>query len=187
MASLAEKVWIFKEKSDFDKYILKEILSYDVDYQTDKLIDELSNIIDEIHNEEKLIDESIKNEKIRIEEEVDDFLISYYLEDDIYELEILDNSIHRKNINKHLEFIIDYCSKNKIIINNIIKKNFKLDIETIYDCNIYTLYSNISCEEFEVCSFHKFKSFLIELDEIFNKWSIDYINYESDYDDYIEY
>ena len=42
-------------------------------------------------------------------------------------------------------------------------------------------------EEFEVCSNHKFKYFLIELDEIFNKWSIDYINYESDYDDYIEY
>ena len=41
MASLAEKVWIFNLKSDFDKYILKEILSYDVDYQTDKLMDEL--------------------------------------------------------------------------------------------------------------------------------------------------
>ena len=54
-------------------------------------------------------------------------------------------------------------------------------------CNIYTLYSDLSSEEFEVCSNHKFKSFLIELDEIFNKWSIDYINYESDYDDYIEY
>jgi len=187
MASLAEIVWILN--SDFDKYISKEILSYHVDYQTDKLMDDLSNIIDEIHNEEKLIDESIKNEKIRIQEEVDDFLTSYYLENDVHELEILDNSIHRKNINKHLEFIVDYFEKNKIIINNIIKKNFKLDIETFYDCNIYTLYTNISSKEFEVCSYHKFKSFLIDLNYIFQKWSIDYINYESDcdYDDYIEY
>jgi hypothetical protein len=184
MASLTEKVWILN--SEFDKYVSKKILNY-VGYPTDKIMDDLSNIINEIHNEEKLINDSINNERIRIEEEVDDFLTSYYLEDDIYELEILDDSIHRKNINKHLEFIIDYFEKNKIIINNIIKKNFNLDMKTLYDCNIYTLYSDLSSEEFEVCSNHKFKSFLIELDEIFRKWSIDYINYESDYDDYIEY
>ena len=52
---------------------------------------------------------------IRIKEEEDDYLILLYLEGDIYELEILDESIPRKNINKHLKTIEDYL-KNKIIM-----------------------------------------------------------------------
>ena len=175
MSSLKEKEILMK-KINLIPEIIKKIVKFDCDFHVNKIMNDLSIIINNIHNEEKLIQDLIQKEYNNIVQE-DEFLQSYLLEGDIYELEILDESEPRKNINKYLEMIVDYFEKNKSLTNTIIKEYFELDMEELIDCDILTLCNSqyiINEDFFDKCHNIKFVNFLFELNTIFTKWSIDY-------------
>ena len=111
MSSLNQKEILMKKTGLFND-ILSYIFEYDVDFNANKIMDNLSEIIDKIHNEEKSIEDLIEKEHNRINSEENDYIAFYLLEDDNYELEILDQSEPRKNINKYLKIIADYFEKN---------------------------------------------------------------------------
>ena len=187
MSSFNEKQFLLN-KTNLPNEILLNIFKYDIDFNAKKIMDDIDNYIQKIYHEEKLINSLIEDEKIRIEEEENDYVASYLLEDDNYEIEILDESIPRKNINNYLEIIEDYLkNENKDLINIIVQEYFNVNINEIYDYDILTLYYNQHIN-IDTCHNSKFLFFLRELYDIYLKWSINYYDdaygNESDIEDY---
>ena len=186
MSSLNQKEILMK-KTGFLPEIIENIFEYDVDFNANKVMDDLSEIIEKIHNEEKLIEDLIEEEHNRINSEENDFVASILLEDGNHEIEILNQSEPRKNINKYLKIIADYFEKNNKITNNIIKGYFDCNIDELSDCNILNFFDS-QYIKYENCKNTKFLNFLNELSYIYQQWSIDYYDYSyNNYDSDIDY
>ena len=127
-----------------------------------------------IHDEEEKINKLIDDEHNRIKEEENDYVAHYLLEGGAYEIEILDESIPRKNINKYLKIIEDYLKiENKNVVNNIIEGYFNIDINQLYDYDILNFYDSQHII-YDDCENTDFLNFLSELSYIYKQWSIDY-------------
>lgn len=165
------EIQILMNKTKLPVEILHNISQYDIDFKAKKVMDDLIGLMKKIHDEEE-----------------NDYVAHYLLEGGAYEIEILDESIPRKNINKYLKIIEDYLKiENKNVVNNIIEGYFNININQLYDYDILNFYDSQHII-YDDCENTDFLNFLSELSYIYKQWSIDYcddmFNNYSDIEDY---